>query len=77
MKQNKLFFSPKKVVHLFIAHELDTWSIDLNHNSTPEDSLFGAVKLTKNTYQDNCSYSGYGIGFDSCSLFYFQILIDV
>ena len=31
--------------------------------------MFGAVKLTKNTDPNNCSYSGYGIGFDSPSHF--------
>ena len=29
----------------------------------------GAVKLTKNIGQDKYSHSGYGIDFDSCSLF--------
>ena len=31
--------------------------------------MFGAVKLTKNADPDKNSYSGYGIGFDSCSVF--------
>ena len=31
--------------------------------------LLGAVKLTKNADPDKYSYFGYGIGFDSCSLF--------
>ena len=31
--------------------------------------MFGAVKLTKNANPNKYSYSGYGIGFDSCSLF--------
>ena len=31
--------------------------------------MFGAVKLTKNTNPNKYSYSGYGIGFDSRSLF--------
>ena len=29
------------------------------------NSLFGAVKLTKNADPDRCRYSGYGIGFDT------------
>ena len=33
------------------------------------ETLFGAVKLTKNADPDKYSYSGYGIGFNSCSLF--------
>ena len=31
--------------------------------------MFGAVKLTKTSYQDKYTYSGYGIEFDSCSFF--------
>ena len=45
------------------------WSQDLNADFTLKDHLFGAVKLTKNPDPDKYSYSGYGIGFDSRSLF--------
>ena len=38
------------------------------------ESLFGAVKLTTNTDPDKYSYSGYGIGLDSRSLFSFPNL---
>ena len=31
--------------------------------------MFGAVKLTKNANPNEYSYSGYGTGFHSCSLF--------
>ena len=33
--------------------------------------LFGYVKLSKSTDQDQRKYSGYGIGFDSCLVFSF------
>ena len=33
--------------------------------------LFGSVKLTKNADLDKYMYSSYGIGFDSCSEFWF------
>ena len=33
--------------------------------------MFGAIKLTKNTDPDKYKYSGYRIGFDSCSEFFF------
>ena len=36
---------------------------------TLKDYLFGAVKLPKNVDPDKSSYSEYGIGFDSRSLF--------
>ena len=37
-----------------------------------ENSLFGAVKLTKNADPDRCRYSGYGIGFDTRGSFSFS-----
>ena len=36
---------------------------------TLKDCLLGAVNLTENANPNEYSYSGYGIGFDSCSLF--------
>ena len=37
---------------------------------TPENSLFGAVSLTKNIDIDKFKYPGYGIGFDrNCIIF--------
>ena len=41
-------FTSNKVVNLFIAYELDTWSRDLNAGFTLQDCLFGSVKITKN-----------------------------
>ena len=35
-----------------------------SNNPTLENSLFGAVKLSKNTGVNNYKYSGYGIGVD-------------
>ena len=36
---------------------------------TLKDCLFGVVQIIKNDDPDKHSYSGDGIGFDSCSLF--------
>ena len=47
----------------------------LNADFTLKDCLFGAVKLTKNADPDKYSYSRYGIGFDSRSLFHIQVLV--
>ena len=69
LKQDKASFTPKNVVNLYIAYELNIWSLDLNAEFTLNDCLFGAVQLTKNANPNNCSYLGYGIGFDSRSLF--------
>ena len=35
--------------------------------------LSGALKLNKNADPGRYEYSGYGIGYDSCSLFYGQM----
>ena len=44
---------------------MDTWSKKLNTYFTLANSLFGAVKLTKNADSDKYKYSDYRIGFDS------------
>ena len=62
-------FTPNNVVNLFIAYELDAWSQDVNAEFTLKGCLSGSVKITKNADPDKYSYSGYGIGFDSRSLF--------
>ena len=45
------------------------WSRELNAKFTLKYCLFEAVKLNKNTNPNKYSYSGYGVGFDSRSLF--------
>ena len=44
---------------------------NLNTDFTLGNCLFGSVKLTKNADQDKYKYTGYAIGFDSCSDFLF------
>ena len=41
----------------------------MNSDFPLKDCLFGGVKLAKNADPDKYVYSGYGIGFDSCSFF--------
>ena len=48
LKQDKVTFTPNFVVNLFNFYELDRWSQDLDADFTLKNSLFGAVKLTKN-----------------------------
>ena len=43
--------------------------IRFKHCFTLKDILFGAGKLNKNPDLDKCFYLGYGIGFDSRSIF--------
>ena len=67
--QGKVAFTPKNVVNSFTVYELDTSWRDLNANFILKDCFFGAVQLTANPDPDKYSYSRYGIGFDSRSLF--------
>ena len=69
LKQDKAYFTPKNVVNLYIVYELNMWSQDLNAEFTLKDCLFQAVKLAKNANTNKYSCSGYGIGFDSRSIF--------
>ena len=69
LKQDKATFTPNNIVNLFIVYELNRWSQNLNAKFTLKDCLFGNVKINKNPDPNKYSYSGYRIGFDSCSLF--------
>ena len=66
-KQAKAFFTHRNVVIILLL--MNYVLRVLKTNFTWKDYLFGAVKLTKNADPNKCSYSGYGIGFDSRSLF--------
>ena len=52
-----------------IVFELDDGSWDLHAVFVLKDLFFGAVKLTKISFLDKYSCSGYGIGLDSRLLF--------
>ena len=67
LKQDSASFLQKNIVTLYITYTLNSWLKDLNTDFTQGNSLFGAVKLTKNAYPDKYKSSGYGIGFDSRS----------
>ena len=59
-QENAVPFTPNNVVNLFIAHELNRWSQDLNTDFTLKLCLFAVAKLTKNADPDKYKYSGYG-----------------
>ena len=69
LKQKNATFTPPNKVNLFIVHELDTWSRNLNCNFTLKYCLSGGVKLAKNANPDKYVYGGYSIEFDSRSEF--------
>ena len=51
-----------RIVNIYIVYEI-TDNFNLSSYPTPENCLFGTVKLTKNADIDKCGYSGYEIGF--------------
>ena len=57
------------MVNIYIVYELES---NLNNfDPTRKNSLFGAVKITKNNDIDKYKYSRYGVGFDSGGAFSF------
>ena len=58
---------PKKVINLYISYTVGSKLRNLNTAFTLTNCLFGSVKLTKNADLDKYKYTGYGMGFDSCS----------
>ena len=61
----------KRVINLYISYTLSPWLRNLYTDFTLKNCLFGSVKLPKNADLDKHKYSGYSIGFDSCSEFLF------
>ena len=68
---NNIISIPKKVINKYISHTLNPWLRNLNTDFTLTDCFVGSVKLTKNANSDKYRYSGYSIGFDSRSEFFF------
>ena len=67
LRQKAIIYNHKKVVNLYVVYEIT----DFKYNNNPilKNSLFGAIKLTKNADIKKYKYSRYGIGFDS-QIFY-------
>ena len=70
LKQDKVTYTHRKTVNIYIVYELGT-SGSHSNNPTLENCLFGALTLNKNADIDKYQYSGYGIGFDRKSSFSF------
>ena len=69
LKQKNETYTSPNITNFLIAYELDTWSRDLHCDFTLKSCLLGGIKLSKNADADKYVYSGYGIEFDSRSLF--------
>ena len=65
LKRYQVAYRYKKVVSIYVIYEENLWENAQGADFTLGNSLFGAVKMTKNTAIDKYSYSGYGIGFDA------------
>ena len=63
LKLYKLTYTDSPIVNIHIVYKI-TASSSNSDDPTVRNSLFGAVRLTKNANIDNYKYSGYEIGFD-------------
>ena len=72
LRQELASFTLSNIVNLFIVYELGKRLQNLNVKFSLKDYSFGDIKLTKNSNPNKYSYLGYGIGFDSRSLFSFR-----
>ena len=63
LKQSKISYTHGKVVNIYVAYEIFSYSSGNNY-PTLKKCLFGAVTLTKYVDIDKYRYSDYGIGFD-------------
>ena len=68
LKKDKITYSHGKTVNIFIVYELSFSGCNNNYPAL-ENSLFGAVRLTKNPGIDKYKYFGYGISIDSRGTF--------
>ena len=69
-KQNKLIKpNNNNVINVYIVYKLDTASNTRDDTFTVQNTLFGGIKLTKNTDTSKYKYEGYGICFDEGSMF--------
>ena len=69
-QQNRLTITHNTIVNIYIFYELSA-SGSFSNDPTLNNSLFGAIELTKNADIDKHRYSGNGIGFDRKETFSF------
>ena len=53
------------MLNIYIVYEINLRPFDIGKDSAFGNSLFGVVKLTKNSDPNIYKYSGYGISFDA------------
>ena len=72
LKQNKVTYTHKKIVKIYIVSEINKKDSTIITDPALENCLFDAVTLTKNADIEKYGYSGYGIGFDRKGEFLFS-----
>ena len=55
---------PNNVINIYVVYKLDSISSTRKTNYTIQNALFGAMKITKNTYFSKNNYTEYGLCFD-------------
>ena len=76
LKQDKVTFTPRNIINLYIAYELDTWSQDLNADFTLKDCL-ELLSLLQIQIQMNTLILNMVLVLNLIHFFQFQILIGV
>ena len=69
LKQDKVRFTYKQVVNIWIACEVSLWLCNIDKDFPLRNSLILSVKLTKNGYPDKYKSPAYGIGFEALGRF--------
>ena len=72
-QQNKPAYTHTIIVNICIVYEIGT-SGSFSDDPTLKNTLFDAVKLTKNADMDKYLYFDYGIRFDRKGSFYFRVV---
>ena len=67
--QQDIIAIPNNVVNIYCVYELDPIDFSRNNKFTIQNSLFGAIEITKNANTSKYKYKGYGICFDESEEF--------
>ena len=70
LKQEKVTFTHKQVVNIYIVYETNLQPFTVGLNFTLENFLLVAVKFTTNADPAKYKYSGYDAGFDASERFF-------
>ena len=69
-KSDIAIFTHRKVANTYVFYEMNLWLYIEDADFTLGNSLFGSLKLTKNTDCNKSPYSGWSIGSDTQEQFF-------